>query len=292
MKIVPSDTPILASDRAFNYGDGVFTTICVENYTPQLIDLHLSRLCHDANAIGLQLEQNRLMPAICNEIERLKVDALQSDNLHSDSSSDDRYVLKVHVSGGDSGRGYARDKHTPPIVRFSQHAYPANYASLEKSGLSLICAQTTLAIQPLLAGVKHLNRLEQVLVKQEVVAKGVDDAIVCDTQDNVIEASAGNVFFFAQGTWYTPSLKGCGVNGVVRQALVQALHNENTPLQVGEYSLKSLEEAEAVVVTNALMGVTPVKRIAFNDEHWVDYNIDNAAIRYLQSLLRIAVYGK
>lgn len=99
-------------------------------------------------------------------------------------------------------------------------------------------------------------------------------------------------FFFAHGTWYTPSLKGCGVNGVVRQALVQALHNENAPLHVGEYSLKSVEEAEAVVVTNALMGVMPVKRIAFNDEHWVDYNIDNAAIRYLQSLLRIAVYGK
>ena len=292
MKIVPSDTPILASDRAFNYGDGIFTTICVESNTPQLIDLHLTRLCHDANTIGLSLEKHRLMTAICNEIERLKVDALQSANLHADSSNDDRYVLKVHVSGGDSGRGYARDKHTPPIVRFSQHAYPANYISLAKSGLSLICAQTTLAIQPLLAGVKHLNRLEQVLVKQEVVANGVDDAIVCDTQDNVIEASAGNVFFFAQGIWYTPSLKGCGVNGVVRQALVQALHNENAPLYVGEYSLTSVQDAEVVVVTNALMGVMPVKRIAFNDEHWVDYDIDSAAIRNLRSLLRIAMYGK
>ncbi|MEC8373660.1 MAG: aminotransferase class IV, partial [Pseudomonadota bacterium] len=135
-------------------------------------------------------------------------------NEHQDNG---QYVLKVHISGGKAGRGYARDQSQPSLVRLSVHAYPKHYDAMRQRGINAISANTALAIQPVLAGIKHMNRLEQVLIKREVEEAGADDAIVCDTNENLIEASAGNLFFFANGAWYTPSLKGSGVNGVVRQ---------------------------------------------------------------------------
>lgn len=269
MQILSSDTPVSVSDRAFNYGDGVFSTLLVENGKAQLLSYHINRLVHDANAIGVHVDPAPLEQAIIRAI----------------SSVDDKCVFKVHISSGVGGRGYARDNTNLANVRFSFHVYPTHYRAMEQRGMSLICAETNLAIQPRLAGVKHMNRLEQVLVKQEVDAHNADDAVVCDTQDNIVESSAGNLFFYFNGCWHTPSLKGSGVNGVVRQYLIQALFNENHPLNVGEYSLEQLKQAQAIVVTNALMGVMPVKSVAYPDTQVVEYTLDSMPQRHLSSLL-------
>ncbi|WP_334018384.1 aminodeoxychorismate lyase [Alteromonas sp. S015] len=265
MRIIPSATPISSSDRAFNYGDGVFTTLLVTEHQVALLSYHLSRLKHDAAAIKLNIDMQALGVAITEQVDAIK------NALGENASS--KYVLKVHVSGGQAGRGYARSEDSEALVRFSQHPFPNHYESLANEGVSVICAQTRLAIQPLLAGVKHMNRLEQVLVKHEVDEAGADDAIVCDTQDNVIEASAGNVFFYLNKQWYTPSLKGSGVNGVVRQCLIDSLLNDNWALHVGEYDLSYLRKASALVITNALMGVMPVQRMRMPDFSFVNFDI-------------------
>ncbi|WP_334015194.1 aminodeoxychorismate lyase [Alteromonas sp. S167] len=296
MKIVSSDAPILQSDRAYNYGDGVFTTIRVLNHTPELLPWHLSRLSYDTSALDIHIDIERLQSAIIafiaeqREKVRPNVDDLTNDvhendadkNKHQDNG---QYVLKVHISGGEAGRGYARDQSQPSLVRLSVHAYPKHYDAMRQRGINAISANTALAIQPVLAGIKHMNRLEQVLIKREVEEAGADDAIVCDTNENLIEASAGNLFFFANGAWYTPSLKGSGVNGVVRQCLVQGLLNDNVTLNVGEYSLEQLKAAQAVVITNALMGIMPVSSVTFHDSITVKYAIEHAEIEYLHKLL-------
>lgn len=280
VQIITDDTPIQPSDRAFNYGDGVFTTLCIENSQPQLLSFHINRLIYDASAIGITLDETALEQAIVDFATK------QVLNNVSTQSKCTKQVLKVHVSAGIGGRGYARDDENVPQVRFSFHPYPVHYAALAEQGMALICAETALAIQPLLAGVKHMNRLEQVLIKREIKASGADDAIVCDTQDHVVESSIGNVFFYANGTWYTPSLKGSGVNGVVRQCLIQALLNDNQALNVGEYELSALAKAECVVVTNALMGVMPVNAITFPDARIVRYKVDSEPQRELARHLR------
>ncbi|WP_334058177.1 aminodeoxychorismate lyase [Alteromonas sp. S005] len=281
MRIIPSATPILSSDRAFNYGDGVFTTLLVSEHHVELLPYHLSRLEHDATAIKLNIDIRSLEAAIAEQVKAIK-------NGSGDNASS-KYVLKVHVSGGQAGRGYARSEDSEALVRFSQHPYPVHYDGLANDGATVICAQTRLAIQPLLAGVKHMNRLEQVLVKHEVDDAGAHDAIVCDTQDNIIEASAGNVFFYLNDQWYTPSLKGSGVNGVVRQCLIDSLLNDNCSLHVGEYDLSYLRKASAVVITNALMGVMPVKKIQMPDFSYVDFDIRSDAIVALKTRLQTAL---
>ena len=277
MRIIPSTTPISPSDRAFNYGDGVFTTLLVDEHKVQLLPYHISRLEHDAAAIKLNINIHELRAAIVEQINAIKLASVEN--------ASPKYVLKVHVSGGQAGRGYSRTEDSEALVRFSQHSYPSHYESLEEEGVAVICAQTKLAIQPLLAGVKHMNRLEQVLVKHEVDEAGVNDAIVCDTQDNIIEASAGNVFFYLNEQWYTPSLKGSGVNGVVRQCLIDSLLNDNCSLHVGEYDLSYLQKASAVVITNALMGIMPVRQIRMADFSHVNFDVKNKAILDLRARL-------
>ena len=277
MRIIPSATPISSSDRAFNYGDGVFTTLLVSEHQVELLPYHISRLEHDAAAIKLNIDIRALEAAIAEQVKTIKSG--------SGDNASPKYVLKVHVSGGQAGRGYARSEDSEALVRFSQHPYPVHYDSLANEGATVICAQTRLAIQPLLAGVKHMNRLEQVLVKHEVDDAGAHDAIVCDTQDNIIEASAGNVFFYLNEQWYTPSLKGSGVNGVVRQCLIDSLLNDNCALHVGQYDLSYLQKASAVVITNALMGIMPVRQIRMADFSHVNFDVKNKAILDLRARL-------
>jgi len=255
----------------------VFTTLLVHRNKAELKPYHLSRLKHDAAAIKLDIDIKTLDVAISEHIDHVATSSC--NDLES------KYVLKVHISGGQTGRGYARSEESVVQVRFSQHPFPGHYDTMLRKGLSVICAQTRLAIQPLLAGVKHMNRLEQVLIKHEVNEAGADDAIVCDTQDNVIEASAGNLFFFYNNAWYTPSLKGSGVNGVVRQYLIDSLLNDNHELHVGEYQLSHLQSASAVVMTNALMGVMPVKELRMPDFSMVSFDVKNKAIEVLQQRL-------
>jgi 4-amino-4-deoxychorismate lyase len=120
-----------------------------------------------------------------------------------------------------------------------------------------------------------MNRLEQVLVKREVVEANADDALVFDTQGHLIEASAGNVFFQTDTGWHTPKVNNCGVNGVVRQCLLSMLKPSSTKdsdissnalvVHEGEYTLADIANAKAMVITNALMGVMPVNKVLLND---------------------------
>jgi len=281
VRIIPSATPISSSDRAFNYGDGVFTTLLINEHKVELLPYHISRLEHDAAAIKLNIDIYALEAAIAEQVKA--IESASSEN------ASPKYVLKVHVSGGQAGRGYARSEDSEALIRFSQHPYPVHYDSLANEGVAVICAQTRLAIQPLLAGVKHMNRLEQVLVKHEVDDAGANDAIVCDTQDNIIEASAGNVFFYLNEQWYTPSLKGSGVNGVVRQCLIDSLLDDNCALNVGEYDPSYLRNASAVVITNALMGVMPVRQIRMPDFSFINFDVTSDTIVALKTRLQNAL---
>ncbi len=263
----PSSADAIAlNDRALNYGDGVFTTMCVSQGKVELLSFHLARLNHDAKALAISLDMTALRQAI-----DVYVSALTESLEHLSI----KRVMKVHVSSGEGGRGYARDSQAPAIVRFSTHTYPAHYSELAASGLTLINAKTPLAIQPLLGGIKHMNRLEQVLVKREVVEANADDALVFDTQGHLIEASAGNVFFQTDTGWHTPKVNNCGVNGVVRQCLLSMLKPSSTKdsdissnalvVHEGEYTLADIANAKAMVITNALMGVMPVNKVLLND---------------------------
>ncbi len=288
---LPSSSDAIAlNDRALNYGDGVFTTMCVSHGKVELLSLHLARLNHDAKALAISLDMAALIQAIDEYVSSLTA-SLEHPNI--------KKVMKIHVSSGEGGRGYARDSQAPAIVRFSTHVYPAHYSDLAASGLTLINAKTPLAIQPLLGGIKHMNRLEQVLVKREIIAANADDALVFDTQGRVIEASAGNVFFQTDSGWHTPKVNNCGVNGVVRQCILSMLQPSSSKdsdisdnalvVHEGEYTLADVANAKALVITNALMGVIPVNNVVLNNGKAGDELAFNASHEGAKILARLVL---
>lgn len=243
-------TSLSINDRGLNYGDGFFTTAKVSQREVELWPLHIARLQQCATRLGF--------PEL--DIAALEVDV---DALIAMAPSDD-YVLKIVYTRGSGGRGYAppTDAHIQRIVRLMP--YPTQYQTLVETGLSLSIAQTRLAQQPLLAGMKTLNRLEQVLVKQEAAKASSDDMLVLDTTDNVIETSSANLLLYQQGQWFTPKLDQAGVKGVYLTHLSQHL-----AVREQRVNLATLFSVDALYCCNSLMGVIPIKRLAHHD-----YNVD------------------
>jgi 4-amino-4-deoxychorismate lyase len=178
-----------------------------------------------------------------------------------------RHVVKVLISRGEGGRGYSPVGCEPPNFHLSIHSYPSHYEDWPNNGISLGLASLRLAKQPLLAGIKHLNRLEQVLIKCELIEQNLDDLLVLDTDDRVIECSAANVFWYSkQSGWYTPKIEYSGVAGVMREAIIAFMKTHKVSLQLGHHCIDSFIAADAVIVCNSLMGIIPVTCIQIESQ--------------------------
>lgn len=228
-----------STDRSFQYGDGLFTTIRVKGGKAMLWDLHLQRLVSGANAL---------------QIHSFDTDELTAQVQQAISAPDQ--VIKVLISRGQAGRGYSPQGIESPCCYISTAALP-DYRNWQQQGICLGVADFKLAQQPALAGLKHNNRLEQVLIKAELAERDVDELVVLDQSDAVIEVSAANLMFCKNGQWYTPTLDQAGVKGVMRQHLMAHLL-----VTEGNFGLADLQQADALLICNALMGVVPVKQFA------------------------------
>jgi 4-amino-4-deoxychorismate lyase len=122
----------------------------------------------------------------------------------------------------------------------------------------LTISPISLACQPLLAGIKHLNRLEQVLIKQALIQTGYDDAVVSDTKQHIIETSVGNLFWYKDDVWYTPDLSESGVDGVMRNQVLDVMHQNGIKCQVVKHNVSVLFSAQQLFVCNSLMMLVPV----------------------------------
>ena len=228
-----------STDRSFQYGDGLFTTVRVKDGKAMLWDLHLQRLVSGAKALL---------------IHSFDTDELTAKVQQAISAPDQ--VIKVLISRGQAGRGYSPRGIESPCCYISTAALP-DYSNWQQQGIRLGVADFKLAQQPALAGVKHNNRLEQVLIKAELAERVVDELVVLDQSDAVIEVSAANLMFCKEGEWFTPVLDQAGVNGVMRQYLMAHLL-----VTEGNFGLADLQQADALLICNALMGVVPVKEFA------------------------------
>ncbi len=233
-----------STDRSFQYGDGLFTTVRVKAGQAMLWDLHLQRLVAGA--------------------QRLLIHAFDTEELTAkvqQAISAPEQVIKVLISRGQAGRGYSPQGIASPCCYISTAALP-DYSQWQQQGIRLGVAEFKLAQQPALAGLKHNNRLEQVLIKAELAQRNLDELVVLDHSGAVIEVSAANLMFCKNGQWCTPSLDQAGVNGVMRQHLLaQRVVTE------GRYQLEDLKQADAILICNALMGVVPVKEFAGRPKH-------------------------
>jgi 4-amino-4-deoxychorismate lyase len=230
-------------DRGLAYGDGVFETMLVHQGQPVWWREHWDRLARGVAVLGLPSPDQVLVRREC-------------ENLLVDSP---RAVLKIIVTRGRGGRGYAAPADPIPTVIVSRHEAP----DPSPEPLVLRWCQTALAIQPALAGIKHLNRLEQVLARAEWNDPQIADGIMCDTEDRVIGATSANLFALIGGRWLTPGLKRCGIAGTARAWLLENVE------RTAEADLSSAEvsHADALFLCNSVRGILPVRRLGLREWH-------------------------
>jgi 4-amino-4-deoxychorismate lyase len=232
----------LAEGRGFAYGDGVFETMRATGGTIPWWPAHRMRLQAGASRLGIALP---LVAVLDREVADFAA-------RHADAT------IKLILTRGSGGRGYAPSPDAPPVWSLQASPVPP---SPRPGGLVLRWCEMRLALQPALAGLKHCNRLEQVLARAEWRAAGVDPAevdegLMRDTEGRVVCATAANLFVWRDGRWTTPPVDRCGIAGVCRGWLIDALGAEVAPLSVAD-----VEDAGALLLCNALRGILPVARL-------------------------------
>lgn len=233
------------SDRAFNYGDGFFETMRLiineqAGYFP-LLAFHLQRIDQSGEVLGLEVS------VLHSELAHILTD------FQKEAPAGD-YVCKLHVCREPGVRGY-RGASAKVVSRV---AISAKVDSHHCPGHRLTLCQHPLSRNPKLAGIKHLNRLDQVVARNEWDDE-FDDGIMLNIQGRPVECTAHNLFWVKNNQIYTPDLSQEGVDGVVRRWLM-----ENTNTISGCYSLQNLLDAQEVFITNALNGVAAVTAIGDN----------------------------
>ncbi|MDP4158019.1 MAG: aminodeoxychorismate lyase, partial [Bacillota bacterium] len=222
-------------DRGLAYGDGVFETILVHGGKPVWWDAHLQRLLRGCDVLGIVAPDRDFLRA-------------ESDAMIDGCA---RGVLKLIVTRGIGERGYAPPIHASPTVVLSLADAPA---PPPRDGLVLRWCDTALAIQPKLAGIKHLNRLEQVLARAEWTDAAVHEGLQCDTAGRVVGATSANLFILRDGRWLTPPMADCGIAGNCRGWILQ-----HVPAAMeAQLTRAEVESADALVLCNAVRGILPV----------------------------------
>lgn len=232
-------------DRGLAYGDGLFETIAVRAGQPVLLDRHLQRLDEGCRRLALAVDH------VLIRSEVLAYAAALGDG-----------VLKLILTRGDSLRGYGINPGAP-VRRILQGSPPATYPHAHGTdGIRLFSCATRLAEQPVLAGLKHLNRLEQVIARAEWQDAEHAEGLMLDMSGRVIEGVFSNVFLVCNGLLLTADLTRCGVAGVMRAEILAQAHALGIPVAVADIGLEQLRQADEVFVCNSVYGIWPVRGYA------------------------------
>ncbi len=237
-----------ADDRAVQYGDGLFETIAVRNGAARLWDYHVERLQTGAARLGLTAPSGSALRTGLNA-------ALQQ--AHIDTS---RCVAKLLMTAGTGPRGYRRGNDTP-VTLLTGIAEARRLADdCYRDGIELRLCNTRLAVQPQLAGMKTLNRLEQVLARNEWHDESVFEGLTLDTDGRLICGTMSNVFLIAGQQLITPAITRCGVSGVMRRHLLTLLDEAGIGCDVRDVGVDELWAADGVFISNSQLGILPAKR--------------------------------
>ncbi len=230
------------ADRGLNYGDGLFETMRMHAGGVPLLERHLARLEAGCQSLGIRgLEPG----AVSADVGRV-------------AAAGGEGIIKIIVTRGDGGRGYAPPPAARPRRIVGLHPLPPVPRQPVEIG---ICA-TPIGRSPALAGIKHLGRLEQVLGAAEVAAAGWFDGLMADESGRVAEATRHNLFIVRAGRLVTPALENFGVAGIVRGMVIESASKLGIELEEGTIELAGLGAAEEAFLTNAVSGLVPVGRLA------------------------------
>jgi 4-amino-4-deoxychorismate lyase len=223
--------------RSFLYGDAHFTTAKVESGKIALIEPHLARLQMASQRLGFNLFDYTALQAL---LERHVKGIGQG-------------MIKIQIDRGYGVRGYGQLKECRPLIHVWTSAVKLSLAEVAQ----LVCLNTKLGHNQQLAGLKHCNRLEQILIAQELEQKGATDGLVSDHLGNLVESSKANVFWLEGSNWYTADLSLCGIAGVMRELILQNIKVTKVRKNMDDI----INHCDAMFLSNSLIEVQPVESI-------------------------------
>lgn len=235
---------ISVSDRGLLYGDGLFETLAVDAGLPLLWDAHLQRLLAGCTRLGLPAPD---VDELADEAARL-------------CAGQARAVLKIIITRGPSARGYAPPPVPTPTRILSRSPWPDYPAANARHGVAVTWCAMPLSRNPRLAGIKHLNRLEQVLARTECLPPYAE-GLMCDTDGQAIAGTMSNLFAVVGDTLVTPDLSQSGVAGVVRAQVLTVARAHGLNCREHRLTPAEVEAADELFLTNSIIGLWPVNRL-------------------------------
>ncbi len=235
---------IAADDRGLAYGDGLFETIKLERGRPVFFEWHMQRLQRGCNRLRIACDY----AAIRDDLNRL----LTCSNASSG-------IIKIIVTRQQSGRGYKADFSAGSHRLVSLQMVDNDNAVQQQRGVAVRLCDTRLSINPLLAGLKHLSRLENVLARSEWTEGDVAEGLMLDTDGRLVEGTMSNLFLVCGEKLLTPSLHRCGVEGVTRQVIIERLlPSMGVRCDIADLTIDDIYRADELFLCNSLIGIWPV----------------------------------
>jgi 4-amino-4-deoxychorismate lyase len=235
------------SDRGFQYGDGLFETIEVRDGLAVFLEPHLERLNSGCQRLGIPFPGMDLLSLETSELSR--------------RSTPSRTVLKIIITRGSGGRGYRQPDVIQPTRVLSLHPYPDYPDVYPEQGIVARFCTTRLGLNPALAGIKHLNRLEQVMARSEWNDASIQEGLMLDVNNHVIEGTMTNLFYIKNSGLYTAPLTQSGVAGIIRRIIMTLAADHGLSVIEHEFTKDELLSADELFVCNSIIGIWPIRQI-------------------------------
>jgi 4-amino-4-deoxychorismate lyase len=234
-------------DRGLQFGEGVFETIACINGRPRFLPLHFERLEFGCERLGIQ-------PPGQDEL---------SDEILGLIGGTERAIVKLLVTGGEAvARGYARSGSERATRITIRHPWPHEDPTQSHDGVMTRTLSMRLGENPRLAGLKHCNRLEQVLACAELAnVPHVAEGLLFSSSGNLVSGTMTNVFLVRESVLLTPRIDLCGVAGVMRRVVLREARRVGIPTRECELRAENLHAADEVFLTNARIGIWPVRSV-------------------------------
>jgi 4-amino-4-deoxychorismate lyase len=245
-------------DRGLLYGDGVFRTMRVRDQQVAQWPRHYRKLQQDCSTLGLVCPEAALLQA---ELQQLLINTPAG-------------VAKIIITRGvraPQSRGYAPAANPAPTRILTVAPLPAYSPDCAVRGVKLRLCQLRLSHQPGLAGVKHLNRLENVLAASEWSDADIAEGVMMDIAGSVIGGTRSNLFMVRNGELLTPDTSLCGVAGIQRDRIMEWADENSIVCKTGRFDLNDLFIADEVFMVNNLIGLWPVREL--QRHHWDRYPV-------------------
>lgn len=247
-------------DRGLLYGDGVFRTLRAIQGKALHWPLHYLKLQHDCATLGITCPGEAILSA---ELDEVLVQ-------HPDG------VVKLIVTRGEGARGYAPPADAKPTCIWDCSALPDHPAAWATQGVKACVCNLCLSVQPRLAGIKHLNRLENVLAAAELRDAQVHDdkvaeGLLLDAGGHLVEGTRSNLFLVSQDRLVTPALSRCGVAGVQRGRVMAWAMQHGVTLQVRDVGLEEALQADELFIVNSVIGLWPIREL--EQRSWTEFPV-------------------